>query len=69
MIVNTMKTIEQTHGKINARYDMCNANILDIANSTSNKYEMIMDSFVFGYAQGMKAAKAELKKLKEAAAV
>lgn len=69
MITNTMKTIEKTRGKINLRYDMCNANILDIANSTSNKYEMIMSNFVFGYAQGMKAAKAEMKKLKEATAV
>ena len=69
MIVNTMKTIEQTHGRINPRYDLCKQNILDIANSTLNQYEMIMDSFVFGYAQGVKAAKAEMKKAKEAVAV
>ena len=69
MITNTMKVIEETHGRINPRYDMCHQNILDIANHKSNKYEAIVDSFVFGYAQGMKAAKAEMKKLKEAVAV
>lgn len=69
MITNTIKVIEQTHGRINPRYDLCQENILDIANHKSNKYEAIMDSFVFGYAQGVKAAKAEMKKTKEAVAV
>lgn len=62
MIINTMKTIRETIGKMDVRYEMYQNNIEDILNSTSDQCRMIINGFVFGYAQGMKAAKAEMKK-------
>lgn len=62
MIINTMKTIEETMRMINLRYDMTSKNITDIVNNASNRFEEITYSFIFGYAQGMKAQKAAMKK-------
>lgn len=62
MIINTMKLIEETRGKINLRYEMYQKNILDISRNNLHPSEMIIDGFIFGYAQGFKACKAEMKK-------
>lgn len=49
-------------GKINPRYDMQIKEIDEICKNSENPIDMIYDGFRFGYLQGMKAAKAEMKK-------
>lgn len=58
---NTMKLIRQSIGTINDKYDMCAENIDDIRRESNNSYDLICNGFRFGYMQGMKAAKAEMK--------
>ena len=58
-IVNTFQLIEQEKGNINSRYDLCLKNAVDIEKASETTYEMIANSFRFGYMQGMKAAQAE----------
>lgn len=55
-IINTMQLIDKAKGSINSRYDLC---LIDIENASETTYEMIANSFRFGYMQGMKAAQAE----------
>lgn len=69
MVTNTMKVIEETRKKINPMYDMCIKNADDIFNSSTDSEGAIFDSFILGYAQGMKAAKAEMKKQAKAVTV
>lgn len=61
-VKNAMQLVESSIGKINARYDMSVENIDDIYKSSGDVFIMICNSFRFGYMQGMKAAKAEIKK-------
>lgn len=61
-VKNTMQLIEASIGKINTRYDMCEENIDDICKTSRDAFSMICNSFRFGYMQGMKAARAEMKK-------
>ena len=58
-IVNTFSLIEQAKSNINSRYDIWTRNVEDIANTSTNTYELIVNGFRFGYMQGMKAAQAE----------
>lgn len=58
---NTLQLIERSAGSINARYDLCAENITDIHKASNDAYDMICNGFRFGYMQGMKAAKAEMK--------
>ena len=62
--LNVMQTIKDYTGtgKINLRYDICNKDVELIAKNSSCTYEAICNSFVFGYAQGLKAYKAEMKR-------
>ena len=41
---------------------MCVENIQDIWDSSKNAYDLIVNGFRFGYMQGAKAAKSELKR-------
>ena len=59
---NTMQLINGSIGKIDVRYDMYAENIRDILNNSRDNFELICNGFRFGYLQGMKAAKAEMKK-------
>lgn len=56
-----MKLIETSAGVINIRYDLCAENITDIKNASRDMYDLICNRFRFGYMQGLKAAKAEMK--------
>lgn len=47
--------------KVNPRYSMTTENMEDIKEASSNSFYMMVNSFRFGYMQGMKAAKAEMK--------
>lgn len=58
---NTIKLIKETTGKINVYYDMYASNMKDILNESREPADLIINSFVFGYAQGMKAAKSNKK--------
>ncbi len=60
--LNMRNTINNTKGKINRHYDMTYDNILQIYRESRDWYDLVSDSFRLGYAQGMKAAKAEMKR-------
>jgi hypothetical protein len=60
-VKSTMQLIQNTISKIDNRYDMCAGNVNDIYNASRDSYELICNGFRFGYAQGMKAARAEQK--------
>ena len=62
MQLNVMKTISDTRGKINPRYDATAQDLELIADKSRNLYELICNGFRFGYAQGYKARTAEFKK-------
>ena len=59
---NTMQLINGSVGKIDVRYDLYAENITDIYDASRNDFDLICNGFRFGYLQGMKAAKAEMKK-------
>lgn len=62
MVRNTMKLVQSAESHIDVRYDMYSQNINDIKDGSENIFEMIVNGFRFGYMQGMKAARAEMKK-------
>ena len=55
--LNTLKTIDKTRGKINNNYDMTMKDIRTLYEKNVSKVEAMLDSFVLGYAQGVKAQK------------
>lgn len=61
MRINTLKTIEAMRGNVNPRYDLSLQSLKDIGEISTGTYDLAYKSFQFGYAQGMKAAKAEMK--------
>lgn len=61
-VKNTMKLIEKAIGCVNINYDMGTENIEDIRKESHDFLELIINGFYFGYMQGMKAARAEMKK-------
>lgn len=48
--------------EINEKYDMTSTHVFEIEEHSGGYYDAICDSFKFGYLQGMKAAKAEMKR-------
>lgn len=60
--LNMRNAINSTKGKINPYYDMTIENFKEISNANRDLFGVINDSFRFGYVQGMKAAKAEMRK-------
>ena len=66
MAVKSMiKNIKAFKGKINPRYDMNCTNMQEIYKACGGTFEAISVSFEYGYLQGMKAAKSDMKKQKE----
>ena len=59
--LNVMKLIEDNRGKINTKYDLAIRQIDEIESNSLSKLDLICNIFVFGYMQGIKAAKAELR--------
>ena len=57
-MINALKTIERTRDKINPRYDMTIHHIQVLLSESSTACELACNSFTFGYAQGIRAAKA-----------
>lgn len=55
--INVKETIIKYESKINHHYDMSIDDIRTIINISESTTEMIMNAFVFGYAQATKAKK------------
>lgn len=64
-VKNVKNVIKSVRGTINPYYDMGYENVREIYRINSNVCDMICDAFAFGYAQGIKAAKAETRKAAE----
>ena len=64
--INTMRAVEKAKGIMRDGYAMNAQSIVDIRNSSDDLYIMIYNGFLFGYMQGIKAAKAEQKARAEA---
>lgn len=62
-VKNTMQLVEKSKGHIGANYDIRTNNIIDIYYESTSIYDSIVNGFCFGYMQGMKAAKAEIKRV------
>lgn len=60
-VKDVMGKIKGTHGQINPIYDMDTESMDSIYKASNGPFEMICNGFRLGYAQGMKAAKSELK--------
>ena len=63
-VKNTMQLIEKSIGHIDDRYDMHTGNVEDIRKASKDFCDLICNGFRFGYMQGIKAAKAEMKRMK-----
>lgn len=59
-VKNTMNVIQNT--EINTYYDASVLNFQEIKRNSKGIFDLIHNSFTFGYAQGMKAAKAEIQR-------
>lgn len=59
---NIIQKAQDMIGKINPYYDLRYSNVIEIYEDSSGIFDMISNSFRFGYLQGMKAAKAEMRK-------
>lgn len=61
-VKDTMYVVENTKGKVDDNYSMYLTNIIHIKESSRDVYDAIANAFYFGYAQGTKATKVELKR-------
>lgn len=59
---NVMERIKESRKRIKNSYDMKLRDICRIRDCSPDEYSKITNTFVYGYAQGYKAAKAEMKK-------
>lgn len=58
---DTIGLIRQYEKYGNEKYDISANNINDIRENSENSLESIVNGYKFGYMQGMKAAKAEMR--------
>lgn len=62
---SVIEIIESSKGKVNQNYDLKTSQILEIYNHANGDWsKSIVTSFDYGYIQGTKATKAELKRQK-----
>ena len=61
-IKNTVEKANSMRGMINPHYNMTIVNATEIHDVYGGNFESICCSFRFGYLQGVKAAKAEMRK-------
>ena len=62
-VKNVKNVIKSVRGTINPYYDMTSSNVRELYDAYPNQpFELICSSFKFGYLQGMKAARAEMKR-------
>ncbi len=62
MRLNIERCIEQIEGEINPYYDLDLSGLQKLIEISRSPYALMDNSFRLGYVQGMKAAKAEMKK-------
>lgn len=62
--IDTAKTIKQGENILNQRYDMGHDTVMYIKNNSTSFFDLIVKGFYFGYAQGVKATKAEMRRKK-----
>lgn len=55
--LNTLEIIKNTQNKINPIYEMRSRDIVEISNYSDCGIMAIINAFIFGYAQGVKAQK------------
>ncbi|MCL2215778.1 MAG: hypothetical protein FWB91_02030 [Defluviitaleaceae bacterium] len=60
---NLMQKIQDTQGAINNHYSMSWGQMEEIKNNSEGTLAIIVNSFAFGYMQGVKAAKAAGRKV------
>lgn len=60
--LNLQKRIEEGYRAINFRYDIDHQTMRALLEMSKNNCDLIGNSFVLGYAQGVRAAKAESKR-------
>ncbi|MDD3251915.1 MAG: hypothetical protein PHV18_05075 [Lachnospiraceae bacterium] len=63
---SVIEKAENMIGKINPHYTLRTNEIVELHNGSEYWFRVIVNSFRYGYMQGMKAAKAEMKKQKTA---
>ncbi len=61
-IKNILEKAESMRGKINPRYDISYQQTSELYHGSRNSFEAVSNAFCIGYMQGMKAAKAEIRK-------
>lgn len=61
-VKNAMALVEQGKKQLNPLYTMTFDNIHEIKDSSEDNFDLLCNGFYFGYMQGMKAAKAEMKR-------
>lgn len=59
---NMNKIIDSTKVTIMDRFDMSFDELIELIKTRTENIDLVFDSFVFGYAQGMKAEKAKMRK-------
>lgn len=59
-VKSVYKAIENL--EINENYAMCITHLSEIREHANSQFDVICDSFDFGYLQGMKAARAEMRR-------
>lgn len=61
---NALKTVKEWSGtgKINPRYDATVGAFRELYNAYTDLFDLVSAAFVYGYAQGHKAAQAEYRK-------
>lgn len=62
MKLNVKKVIESYQKVYNRRYEPKAMQLKELYEMSSNPFDLITNAFAFGYVQGMKAAKAKMKK-------
>lgn len=66
-VKNVMQKVEDATGTVDPYYDMTIGNMREIRGSSENLFDLISNSFKFGYIQGMKAEKARQKRKEKTA--
>lgn len=60
---NVEKIIAETRKRLNPRYDITAHDMICVKESSNDFFDLISNSFLLGYAHGMKAARKELERI------
>jgi hypothetical protein len=65
---NIMEKVEEAREIVNIRYTLSLREAFDIVENSRNEIDILSNGFNYGYMQGYKAAKTEMKKVRKEAA-